>query len=174
MSKRGWISSFQRRSTISSCVSTEYAKAPPPQINTISRIANKRRHRSRQNPQVILGGDNFLICFSEFIYKFSDCSQFLNAMLVSGALIDRTYTDTRLITGKRGVCPVVNTFAYLFHVQSFHATSRKRGASVAAKWASHSTKKLSLNTSARDRASFNPIPSSLNRSGYLKSTDSAS
>jgi hypothetical protein len=63
-------------------------------------------------------------------------------MLVSGAFTDRTCTDTRLITGKRRVCPVVNTFAYLFNVQSFHATSRIRGASVAAKWASHTTKKL--------------------------------
>jgi len=63
-------------------------------------------------------------------------------MLVSGAFIDRTCTDTRLITGKSGVCPVVNTFAYLFHVQSFHTTSRKRGASVAAKWANHSNKKI--------------------------------
>jgi hypothetical protein len=34
--------------------------------------------------------------------KISDCSQFLNSMLVSGAFIDRTCTDTRLITGKRG------------------------------------------------------------------------
>jgi hypothetical protein len=41
-------------------------------------------------------------------------------MLVSGALTDRTCTGTRLITRKREGCPVVNTFAYLFHVQSFH------------------------------------------------------
>ena len=40
-------------------------------------------------------------------------------MLVSGAFIDRTCTHTRLITEKMEVCPVGNTFAYLFHVQSF-------------------------------------------------------
>jgi hypothetical protein len=57
LNRRGWISSVQSRSAISSCVRTEYAKEAAPPISEMTTIANARTYRTCQPPAMAPRGE---------------------------------------------------------------------------------------------------------------------